>query len=61
MSITDKINQLNAGTQWFYSDDFNLDEAEKRYKELVELAKGIEKDLDSLKNKIEIISKSFSE
>ena len=60
MSITDKINQLNNQVQWFYSDDFSLDEAEKKYKESVELAKEIEKDLGELKNKIEIINKDFT-
>ncbi len=60
MSITDKITKLNNQVQWFYSDEFNLDEAEKKYKESVELAKEIEKDLDDLKNKIEIIDKDFS-
>lgn len=60
MSITDKITKLNNQVQWFYSDEFNLDEAEKKYKESVELAKEIEKDLDNLKNKIEIIDKDFS-
>ncbi|MBR3594837.1 exodeoxyribonuclease VII small subunit [Candidatus Saccharibacteria bacterium] len=60
MSITDKITKLNNQVQWFYSDEFNLDEAEKKYKESVELAKEIEKDLGELKNKIEIINKDFT-
>ena len=60
MSITDKINQLNNQVQWFYSDEFNLDEAEKRYQEATDLAKEIEKDLGELKNKIEIINKDFT-
>ena len=51
MSITDKITKLNNQVQWFYSDEFNLDEAEKKYKESVELAKEIEKDLGELKTK----------
>lgn len=60
MSITEKINQLNSEVQWFYSDDFNLDQAEEKYKEATTLAKEIEKDLDELKNKIEILSKDFT-
>ena len=59
-SINGKITKLNEQVQWFYSDDFSLNEAEKRYKESVELAKEIEKDLNSLKNKIEIIDKDFT-
>ena len=60
MSINEKINKLNNQVQWFYSDDFNLDQAENRYKESIDLAKEIEKDLKELKNKIEIIDKEFS-
>lgn len=60
MSINDKITKLGAQVQWFYSDDFTLDKAEAKYKEATELAKEIEKDLDSLKNSIEIISQDFS-
>lgn len=60
MSITDKIANLNNQIQWFYSDDFTLDQAETKYKEATSLAKDIEKDLDSLKNSIEIINKDFT-
>ena len=60
MSINEKINKLNNQVQWFYSDDFNLDQAENRYKESIDLAKEIETDLEELKNKIEIIDKEFS-
>ncbi|MBR3319903.1 exodeoxyribonuclease VII small subunit [Candidatus Saccharibacteria bacterium] len=60
MSINAKITKLNEKVQWFYDDDFNLDEAEEKYKEAVTLAKEIEKDLDTLKNNIEIIGKDFS-
>jgi len=60
MSITEKISNLDEKIQWFYSDDFSLDEAEKRYKEASALAKDIEKDLKELKNKIEVISKDFT-
>ena len=60
MSINDKITKLNTTTQWFYSDDFNLDEAEAKYKDAVNLAKEIEKDLDELKNRIKIINKDFT-
>ncbi len=60
MSINDKITKLNTEVQWFYSDDFSLDEAESRYKDAVKLAKEIEKDLDTLKNNIEVINKDFA-
>ncbi|MBR3131374.1 exodeoxyribonuclease VII small subunit [Candidatus Saccharibacteria bacterium] len=60
MSINDKITKLNTEVQWFYSDDFSLDEAEARYKDAVKLAKEIEKDLDTLKNNIKVINKDFA-
>ena len=60
MSINDKIAKLNTEVQWFYSDDFSLDEAEIKYKSAVKLAKEIEEDLDTLKNNIEIINKDFA-
>ena len=60
MSINEKINKLNSQVQWFYSDDFNLDEAEKNYQAATELAKEIEQDLANLKNKIELVNKDFT-
>ena len=59
-SINAKITDLNNQVEWFYSDDFNLDEAETKYQTAVDLAKEIEKDLNALKNKIEIINKDFT-
>ena len=50
--INDKIEELKAGVDWFYSDDFNLDEASERYKSLIKLAKEINLDLEGLKNEI---------
>ncbi|MBR3319467.1 exodeoxyribonuclease VII small subunit [Candidatus Saccharibacteria bacterium] len=60
MSINDKITKLNELTQWFYTDEFNLDEAKQKYEEAANLAKEIEADLGALKNHIEVISKDFS-
>lgn len=59
-NLSDKITTLDSKVQWFYSDEFKLDEAEQKYKEAVSLAKEIESDLDTLKNNIEIISKDFA-
>lgn len=59
-SINAKITKLNTEVQWFYSDDFNLDEAEKNYQQAITLAQEIEKDLSELKNKIEILNKDFT-
>lgn len=58
-TISEKIKELDEATNWFYSDDFKLDEATERYKNAVKLAKEIEKDLSELKNKIEVIAQDF--
>lgn len=59
-SINEKISDLNSAVEWFYGDDFTLEDAAKRYKSTLSLAKSIEKDLDNLKNEIERISEDFS-
>lgn len=60
VSLNQKIEKLDAQVEWFYSDDFRLEEATNRYREAVNLAKEIEKDLDSLKNEITVIAEDFS-
>ena len=59
-SVGAKIEQLNQNLEWFYGDEFKLEEAAKKYQEDAELAKDIEKELETLKNQIEVISKDFS-
>lgn len=59
-SVGAKIEQLNQNLEWFYGDDFKLEEASKKYQEAAELAKDIKKELETLKNQIEVISKDFS-
>ena len=59
-TISQKINELDQNTEWFYTDDFSLDDAVKKYKEAINLAKELQKDLDTLKNEIEILSEDFS-
>lgn len=60
ISLNQKVEKLNDEVEWFYSDEFKLEEATKRYKEAVKLAKEIEKDLSSLKNEIEVLGEDFS-
>ena len=59
-SISDKIAELKEGVDWFYSDDFKLEDASDKYKALTGLAKEIEKDLDELKNEVKVIDEDFS-
>ena len=58
--ISTKIDALKAGVEWFYSDEFELDQAASKYKDLTVLAKDIEKDLAELKNEIKVIDEDFS-
>ncbi len=59
-TLNQKIDDLNSRIEWFYSDDFKLEEATGKYKNTVELAKEIDKDLDELKNEIEVLAQDFS-
>ena len=59
-SINQKIEELDASVDWFYGDDFVLEKAPEKYQSAVKLAKDIQKDLEELKNKIEVIDKDFS-
>lgn len=58
-TLNQKIEQLNTEVEWFYSDEFKLDEAISKYEEAVKLAEEIEKDLNELKNKIEVLKEKF--
>lgn len=60
MSLNQKIEKLDGQVEWFYSDDFKLEDATSKYKEAVKLAKEIEKDLNELKNEIELLAEDFS-
>lgn len=59
-TLNQKIEELEKSTDWFYSDEFNLEEAVKKYKSAIELAKELEKDLNDLKNEVEVLAEDFS-
>lgn len=59
-TINQKIERLNRDVEWFYGEDFNLEKASANYKESIKLVKEIEKDLNNLKNEIEVLSEDFS-
>ena len=44
MTLNQKIEKLDAEVEWFYSDEFKLEEAVDKYKAATKLAKEIEKD-----------------
>lgn len=59
-TISQKIAKLDELTDWFYSDDFSLDQATEKYRSATDLVKEIEQDLKNLKNEIEVIDKDFA-
>ena len=59
-NVSEKIDELKSGVEWFYSDDFKLEEASEKYKALTSLAKEIETDLNDLRNEIKVIEEDFS-
>ncbi len=59
-NLNAKIAELDEKVEWFYSDEFELSEAVKRYEEATKLAKEINADLDKLKNEIKVLAKDFS-
>lgn len=60
MSLNQKIEKLDAEVEWFYSDEFKLEDAVTKYKEAVKLANDIKDDLENLKNEIEVLSEDFT-
>ncbi|MBQ3468159.1 exodeoxyribonuclease VII small subunit [Candidatus Saccharibacteria bacterium] len=59
-TINQKIAELDELTNWFYSDDFKLDQATEKYQATLKLAQEIESDLKNLKNEIAVIDKDFT-
>ncbi len=60
-SITQLLEKLEQVVAWFESDQFDLEDALKKYKEAEELAELIEKRLSSVKNRVDVLKQSFSE
>lgn len=54
-SISTKLAQLDQAVEWFYGDEFSLDQALNKYKDAAQLAQEIEKDLAKLKNEVEVL------
>lgn len=60
LTLSQKINQLDRFIEWFYSEDFTLEQATEKYKDATKQAKSVISDLENLKNEIEILSTDFS-
>lgn len=59
-NLNQKITKLDEAVEWFYGDEFNLEEATDKYKDTIKLAKEVNEDLDKLKNEITVLSEDFS-
>lgn len=59
-TISQKIERLNQSVEWFYGDDFSLEQASEKFKASILLTKEIETDLNNLKNEITILAEDFS-
>lgn len=59
-TINEKMTKLNKNIEWFYGDDFSLDEATSKFKDSISLVNEIESDLNNLKNEIEVLAEDFS-
>lgn len=59
-TINQKIAKLDKDVEWFYGEDFSLDEAAIKFKKSIELVKEIETDLENLKNEITVLAEDFS-
>lgn len=55
LSINDKLAQLNESVEWFYGDEFVLDDALAKYQAAAKLAQDIQSDLATLKNQVNVI------
>ena len=53
--ISKKLAQFDAAVEWFYGDDFSLDQALTKYQDAKKLADEIEHDLSELKNEVQIL------
>jgi exodeoxyribonuclease VII small subunit len=59
LGVASKLAQLDELVAWFDSDEFELEQALEKFKAAEALAVEIEKDLNELKNSIEIVKARF--
>lgn len=58
-TVREKIEELGKLVEWFDGDDFELEVATDKFKAAKTLAEEIEKDLNSLKNDINVVKEQF--
>lgn len=60
MTIEQMVTELNERIAWFQGDDFNLDEAKRKFIEVRELSKKITSTLEDMRHDIEVLGEDFS-
>ncbi len=58
-TIKEKLAELDELVAWFEQDDIEIDQAIKKFDDAEKLAAEIGDELQSAKNKIEVIKKKF--
>lgn len=59
--LRDQLAELDELIAWFDQEDFDLDEALKKFDEGVELAESVKKRLVKLENKITLLKERFDQ
>jgi exodeoxyribonuclease VII small subunit len=60
-TIGQKIEAFERLVAWFDTDDFSLQEALGKFEEAEKLAREIESELASVKNRVEVLKKKFDQ
>lgn len=55
-SLNAKIVQLDTLSEWFYGDEFTLDQALTKYQTATKLVEEITHDLDELENQVRVVA-----
>lgn len=58
-TIQQKMNELDRISEWFQSEDFELEESKGMLEKAAKLSQEIESDLKSITNEINEVKKSF--
>lgn len=59
--LSDQLRELDELIAWFDRDDFDLDEALKKFDDGIKLTEQIEERLSKLENKITVLRERFGE
>jgi exodeoxyribonuclease VII small subunit len=58
-TVQEKLSELAELVAWFQGDSFKLEESLEKYKAAEALAEDVEKELNKLKNDVQVIAKKF--